>query len=218
MKKFVALGILICMIALCPQVASAVYYTYTDVQLENMVQLWSNPEGNNLLYYNVDGGTGEYVVNFTDCSNGFAQVGIGDEAYYLPDMSGYEGIQLTFNNSSYNTMWTNLFVQTNEVEGGYNNFYDNTWTELAVGETITLFLDFSAANHYISGVSQGVETVGGLDQIFKWGFQIGSDSTALVHGSVAAPAPVPEPSTILLMGSGLLGIVGYSRKRFSKKS
>ena len=31
------------------------------------------------------------------------------------------------------------------------------------------------------------------------------------------PNPVPEPSTILLMGIGLLGLVGYSRKR-SKKS
>jgi len=30
--------------------------------------------------------------------------------------------------------------------------------------------------------------------------------------------PVPVPSTILLMGGGLFGLVGYNRKRFSKKS
>jgi hypothetical protein len=36
--------------------------------------------------------------------------------------------------------------------------------------------------------------------------------------SYVSTAPVPEPSTILLMGAGLLGLVGFNRKRFSKKS
>ncbi len=40
---------------------------------------------------------------------------------------------------------------------------------------------------------------------------------SLLSGT-AETAPVPEPSTILLMGVGILGMVGYSRKRLTKKN
>jgi hypothetical protein len=41
----------------------------------------------------------------------------------------------------------------------------------------------------------------------------------LITGTVYAPTlePIPEPSTMLLFGSGLIGLVGYGRKKLFKK-
>ncbi len=51
------------------------------------------------------------------------------------------------------------------------------------------------------------------------GCTIGLGTSATVHATVTnlGTTPVPEPSTLLIIGSGLIGLVGYNRKRFRKK-
>ena len=52
-----------------------------------------------------------------------------------------------------------------------------------------------------------------------------TEADTLATGSLAGidnvsvtGAPVPEPSTILLVGTGLIGIIGFGRKRLNKKA
>lgn len=46
------------------------------------------------------------------------------------------------------------------------------------------------------------------------GYQVDQENP---NSNSAAPSVIPEPSTLLLLVSGLFGLAGYGRKRFFKK-
>lgn len=93
-----------------------------------------------------------------------------------------------------------IFEMRKEVNGNFVEFVENDF----------LNASFSQLNDGLGAHQLGAH-LGSLTSdppTSDSGFAVGDYSST----------PVPEPSTILLMGSGLLGIIGFSRKRLNKKA
>jgi hypothetical protein len=83
------------------------------------------------------------------------------------------------------------------------------------------------------GISSSHPIFNGVDHLYQNNGNdaldiVSSDPSAEVlvslngHGLYAVydsgPAPVPEPTTIILLGTGLIGLAGWGRKKFKKNS
>ena len=118
------------------------------------------------------------------------------------------------------------------IEVQFTDDYDpNTWDWEVILIVVDEF-DFDTGGFSVSTTAQSygselevnalaeINASGMLDITVAslWGDFYVDKSELIVYGDDGEVAPVPEPATILLMGTGLLGLVAYSRKRYSKKS
>jgi len=162
----------------------------------------------------LDGNGDSYGTYINSGSLLFTESG-NNEGNNLEDVEMLVENSLGYNADDFDLTVTSVSYSSDD--GGFTGI----WNASPEGAAIS-FYAVKAGNGYAMYQVDPAEGTGSWSTYDLWltgDYNSGADlEISHYTGYNSTTAPVPEPSTILLLGTGLLGLVGYNRKRFSKKS
>jgi hypothetical protein len=187
-----------------------------------------NDQSNVAIYSPLAGGTAISTFVFTDlaCQNLVDSFGIYsfyDPSKTLTVFNGTPGVgssvTVDFFNDGSVTAGGQSVAGFGDTFGFYYNYGENTfYSDDARNFDGARAFAYQGNDSSVLKIGNKQPSLFALDQwIIAFDgteFKDYNDFVVLVQNVQAATTPVPEPTTIVLFGIGLIGLAGYSRKRF----
>ena len=121
-----------------------------------------------------------------------------------------------FDFSGFSSGMVSITLKVDDYYPPYPDDYNLYWDGVLLGNTISPY-DGYVFNFDTTSFLHALTVEYANIQLISWTPSSGGSYYDLWLDAVSSTTPVPEPSTLLLVGSGLAGLVGLGRKRLFKK-